>query len=1174
MKAGGSSTHGGINAQDWSAISLFLQYIVYVDFDYIGFEQPQLKDFNLVFTSGKKIICESKKMVVTYADVKEILDGVDENDMGERDEIIIICEGVSKEFKGDLEWYKYFKESKKRLEKKGFKESHFKLLKKLSFYQISREQSQKVAYGLFAKLLGMWIPEKSLQEMVDSIVIQKVYFGSEAGKKYSRRDFYNDIEYRKKEIIAESGYYCAEEGKIKQIEELYQSLKKPGHKKDWSVSAIKSLAGSPDIHYLTIKKLKEKNSLDLEIWDTLWKASVNSAFSFEVMDIFQKNSNSTVNQGYLVEFLPKIIGKIIDPYRERFYQVDIAKICKEILSNTRLYDAQIFLIIQQLLDNDLTSSLYTRTIQGERWEDEEICRVLKELFVKSELNKLKQAIVNFIFKKFNLIEDSGEYWHFAPREVFEILKIYANTNPAEKILEIKRLFVQQLDHAEKRKYGRKCKYKGQESWSFSGDRHFVTYVLEPVLTDYYNRNPLKAWKYILENCITRDIKKFSTEHPDFMNRIALTVLVKEYKEGKNKEDAFNVLSDFIKMPTIPTKSNLILDTANKLNLSNDDKWKLIEAQLNYPPFKGLPLEKTEEIVIQLASEGYAQAIEKVANWSQNVDYNKRKGFGGVNVIDTVPNLLKNSTQMKAIKIMKDYLNSDYFIKELDTFKVWKIAEMITDIFRSNYSEGKKIIEEIWNQKPLTENQQNVLSSVIGDIARDDTFIENIYLDILSKWLDECKDSLQEFRKIFPNANNRESFISFGEKMADLYLYDGVLRLAKLFIDDPSPTIINDVDDPKGESNLHEKIKNGEYVNSLSGVRARVCFLLEKVVILQGRNYIPEVISMVKKLVNDPNYFVRASACLVVERLMRFRNSFIPNAQHERFLSIETEEEICGIAKNLLNNEENQNIPQIMKNIVFVIDHFRTLNESDAIKIFKTIIKTNDKEAISEAMHIFLLYAEFRKDFFKKDLYKNMYGETKWKELNKYDGGKFKKLFIEYLRSKKILPRIKSHFAWMLWHLPKNIELEIGLKITYEYFPFLISEYSKDAYRSLYYFINDYNESHYKQCISLWKEAVKIEREYLEATLNEENFHELHWLPYHYNGKILCLILDNEGKYEFFRWLDYLLDYPQKVLIANDLNLVVDQLVSLPVNNGTKRLFDKLVTRQPQFFDTRMAWLEK
>jgi len=1173
MKRGGSSTHGGVNAQDWAAISLFLQYISYTDFDYIGLEQPNLKDFNLVFTSGKKIICESKKQTLTYADIKEILDGVDENDFNDRDEIIIVCEGVSKELKQDLEWYKYLEANKEKLVKKGYLEKHFKLLPKLSFYEVKKEENEKIAYGLFTKLFGMWIPESSLKEMVDSLVLQNIYYGSEEAKKYHKKDFFSEIERRKKEIAAESGYYNEEESKIKHIETVYSALKQPGHKKDWSISAIKSLTASPDLHYLTIKKLKDAKDLDLTIWNQFWKATLNGAFSLEVMDIFQNNSHIPENQQYLIDLFPTVIGTIVDSFRDRFYQVDIAKTCSKIFSTTDKYNLQIFEILKQLLGSDNDSYLYIKNRQDDSWEEEEICNILRDLFTKSNDPKLQQNIIEYLFQKFNLVDDSGEYWHHSPGSLFEILKIYAESNTEEKIEELKVLLVNQCDAAEKKRYGSKSNYNGSESWSFANDRHYVDQVLEPALCKYYDNQPEKAWSYVTK-CVVRDQKKISKDTPDFMNRMALTMLLNEYKNGTHQDEALEILIDFINMTTIPSKVGLILVKANQIDLPADKKWKLIEAQLNYPPYKGYPIEETESCVNELAKKGYSTAVELLAKWAQDPKYNESKGIVGPSAIETVPQLINNpATKVRGLQMMKDYLNSDHFINNLGTFKVWDIAKAIVEILRSDYQEGKSLLEEIWSKQPLSKNQQAVISSVLNNITNEDgKLVTKLYTDLISKWFDDCKDSPEAFRNFFTLSDDRESFISFGDKLADLRNYDAVMRIVQLLINDPSPQIENE-DGTDDDSNLHQKIIKGEYTSSLRGVRARICFLLQKVIILPGRDYIPRVIPLVASLSQDENYYVRSTACFPLELLMRQRNTYISEETHERFLTVKDAEAIEKIAWDMFNDEENHKLPQVLKDIVGVANKFRNLSEEEAINIFETLTSIGDKKAISDAVDMFLFYAEYRKECFKNEKLKVIYGEDKWKQLNKYDGSKFKKLFIEYLGNKDTLVDVKSHFAWLLRKMPEDSSGK-GFKLALEYFPYLLNEYHQRTFVSLYSFIEKNLEDFYKECISLWKTAIEKEKDFISKELNDSNLHEMHWWPYHHNGMILKQIAENEGESEFLKWLNALLDYPDKILILNDTEEVSQKLISLPVNDETKKVFEKFVTRFPSFFEAMKQWLEK
>ncbi len=85
---------------------------------------------------------------------------------------------------------------------------------------------------------------------------------------------------------------------------------------------------------------------------------------------------------------------------------------------------------------------------------------------------------------------------------------------------------------------------------------------------------------------------------------------------------------------------------------------------------------------------------------------------------------------------------------------------------------------------------------------------------------------------------------------------------------------------------------------------------------------------------------------------------------------------------------------------------------------------------------------------------------------------------------------------------------------------------------------------------------------------------MHWWPYHYNGKILLKIAELEGEKEFLKWLRKLSEYPEGVIIANDLNIVIDHLATININNQSKLIFEKLAANHPEYFEKMKEWLTR
>jgi hypothetical protein len=139
MKKSGQYNYAGINAQAWASMSLFLQYLRDPKFSYLHLEDPGFQDFNLVFSDGKKIICESKNRQTPFSfpHLKEILQNLIKNNVvGDKDEILIISPRVNRSLASGVEHVKYFDQIKNTFRKKGYSASEINLLEKVKFWTV------------------------------------------------------------------------------------------------------------------------------------------------------------------------------------------------------------------------------------------------------------------------------------------------------------------------------------------------------------------------------------------------------------------------------------------------------------------------------------------------------------------------------------------------------------------------------------------------------------------------------------------------------------------------------------------------------------------------------------------------------------------------------------------------------------------------------------------------------------------------------------------------------------------------------------------------------------------------------------------------------------------------------------------------------------------------------
>jgi hypothetical protein len=977
-KTGGKATYKGINAQSWAALSLFLQYVRSSNLDHIAFEQDELKDFDLVFSSGKKIICESKTERVTHGVIKGILDSlIDNKKVGTDDEILIICQDLSPDAQGDVENVKYFEEIKEKLKKKGFTDQHLELLPKIKFWKVDQDTNEFIVTTLLAEILGAWFPDTTFDEIVSKILIDQVYKGSQVGKTFTREEFYKQIDERKKQVQDDAGYKDEQKEKLERIDRLLSAIHKPTSR-DWCNNEITLLTTTPDLYYLTIKKLDSLPSLNLPQWDNLWKAAARGTFSLNVFDIFQKNVNDPENQEYLINFLPTVIERLLSFYRQEFIVVDIVKICSAILDQTRKYDKQIFEILKSLIEINTKEVFFLKKLDRKEWEQEQTTEALKKLYENTD-EGVKNEIVAFIVSFFDLVSDDGQFWHHTPDDIFKILKLHVEADIESRILSLSELLSKQYERFYKR-FGRQSIYEGWEHMGFtSTDRHFITHILQPILIQYYSANPDAAWKFITEKLITTKQDSVSSEKPDYLNRASIPVIISAYLNPKYQNEALAIIKDFVEMQKgIPHKTELIYKQIGGDAFSDDQKWELVKLQLDYEPYKDIPAnDHVEKIVSELANKGHEEALATLEAWGKNPEYNKFRGVLEGNITSNVPGLLANpKTKSRGIAILREFLNSDYFINKQGEWDVWQTARVLSQVLVEDFDEGKAIIQEIWSLDSLTHNQQIVITNSINDIENNDNLITRICDEIVSSWLTDCRDDVKLFIAKIPDVQSRLSIVRYGDKLAQAKGYEGAIRIAKFFIDDPNPTLENDPDDPEGKHNIHEQVKKGKDVNEITTIRASVAWILQKVALLPGRSYIPEVLPLIEKLSQDENYYVRAYACIPLEQLMQQRHTVLPTNRTERFLDIKVANKIERIAYAMLRNKENWDLEQIMMGVLRVFYNVRSITAEEAKEILSTFLETKNDKIIEEARNLFIYFAEFRASAVNEETLKHIYSKER------------------------------------------------------------------------------------------------------------------------------------------------------------------------------------------------------
>ncbi len=1210
MNNKGRDTTKGIIYQQWAAMALFLQYLRNEKFNYIHLEAPGSQDFDLVFTDNKKIICEAKDWSTNFSctHLLPVLKNISKKkSISENDEILLVGSSISDKLINDVENYKYWPAQLKSSFKQ-YSAMELELLPRVRFWQINKANLQRIGYALFAELVGIWLPEEDLKDKVKSILIDKVFEKAAGSSLYTKTEFLAKLKSIsltsiRRSTIFNKMYRTFEE----QFSNIIEDIKK--HRKPrWGDYERTALTAQPDTMFFVLDQIK-KEKIDLSAWSELWEAVSFYPYYFRLFDIFDENIDVQSNQDYILSFIKKKICQARGFYGTDFFETDIVKLISKIIEQDKKFLDKTLEVTRELLAYyEKDDYFYIKNNRDIEYRKKEVCGLLHKIYGKGN-NALKKEIYELIINSFNLVQDEGEFYHYIPRDIFDILYEHLISDWKkfeEKFIDLSRKLAEQHDKFYK-KFGKNVRFKG---WDLMGgvsshwgdsykvfDKHFVRLILKRSLRDYYGKHKIRAWKFIVNKCII-PAQKVSKKDPDFLNRSALYVVLDRYKEMSKKtyRQAFDILQEFILCRKgIPHKSELIYQ-ALLGDFPEDKKWALVKivADKDKPPSNPF----VGQIVSELADKGHKEAREILVKWIKNPDYSAKAEFWGPGPIQNISQFLDSSLD-NAIKMFKEYINGDYFINKLDEFDAYKVAGLLNRILKKKFAVGLEILNEIGNIKRPSKNQQILLcfsfleskSNKTNEIA----FLEKMYAKFIDGFLNKLDNDMDKIYNKLPHSNAREVFVQFAEELAKHKKIKEALRIIKTFVDDKDPFMPGeDPEDRKGQYSKHKEIENGQTIIAISSVRGWCGWALAHCVVLEGRDYLQGdkgIINLVKKLTQDKNHYVKLMACFALSQLVRCRLKHLPSDQNRLFFNDKKEtalrmaKKVEKTAFDLLKSistlsddvQKSINVQKALaKNVLMTLDKICAINEKDAWKLVN-IIKKLPNEVISDTAPFMIYYAEIRKDLFKNW---NWTTPGLYDDLQDFDDSKFKILLKETMLKNATT---RSAFSWEFYRLTDSALRKVttvlsyskAFKMSLKYMKKLISEYDYRTFKNVYRFIEDNitQRGKFDICYNLWKKCLEKERTAMKKSVAEGNLSKIPSWPFYKNDKMLERIKNKKGDKAFLDSLEFLSKYPRESSLG-DIRKAVVLLKKFPRDNEQiKRIFTNLVERNSKFYDDRKEWLE-
>jgi hypothetical protein len=1213
MNTSGQNNYKGVNAQAWAAMSLFLQFLKDNNFLYIQLEAPGFQDFNLVFKDRRKIICESKarSRKISYADLKKIISSIlSKKTINDRDEILIICTKLDSKLADDVEHMKYWSNFvSPKFKKKKFTDQEIIALEKVRFWVINTQANHLVVYSLFSELIDFWLPEDDLEAKTDSILVRDIYEGSSNGEIFTREDVLKKIKNIRELAVKYSGYFddakVQLEIQFKNILDALENSRSPV----WSGGQLAAISAKPSLISFLLDRLLQKKIKKLSDWNDILQLYKIYRFSFNLSQIFEKNISTEENKKFILEFLHFRAKSLRRFYQSDFFDIDVVKIVKKIIEdkNGKKYLDKSFNLIKDLITPEDKGLFYLKDSGYDhgKWEKEEICKLLHKIYSIGG-SDIEKKTFNLITNVFNIIEDDGQFNHYSPKEVFDILIDWINkgANKKDFLNRFERLIKEVVNQYDKF-YKTYSKNKGFDGWehsgggiSFSGshhvyDRHFVN-VFTNAIDKYYAKNEKDCWNFIKERCLSKTdkktknkiiIKPVSKQRPDFLNRSVYHIVLKRYASAdkKTSREVFEILKELILSERgIPHKSDLIYQAVVGSGLIDDKKWRLVELTTKKC---GVPVNPfVEQIVTNLAKNGHTKAKAELKKWFASPDYYKHRLLE-IDSVSSIRAFLDVDIDF-SVELFKSFLKSEYVKSEKgDTFGAYDVAGLLHDILNKDYAKGLKILRDLEGEKKLNKSQQIIFAYSLfnnrgNDQATDLTFLNKIYKDVLDPYLKSVGNDIKKIYQRFSDDGCRSAFVQFAVRLAAYKQIDMAIRIIKVFIDDPDPYLSGkDPNDKEDKYNEHKRIEHGEEPSTITSVRGWCGWALMKCPILEGRNQLNEIIKLVKKLSEDKNYYVVHMTCFALGQLARNRLTVLPSDRNTLFFNDDKEKalkmskKVERVAFDLLDRLASWpvNVQKAMtKSILHAFDPIRSLNEADSWKLVTNLRKL-PIEAIDEAASLFIYLAEFRRHAYRKWRFSlpGLYDDL---GPGKFNGKRFKKATKEIIRDmQKQDPDSCFKFAASVEHLMREIAVKENKvdeyeKIALEYFNFMTDKYAHNIYNLIYRTIEkklqEKDTKHLDDWYELLLKCFRNEAIFYEEIKKTGKLSEVRWYPTLYHSRILELVNEKMGKDKFMEVAKIFFSFPNEIDL-HETDAIVSAVNELSKSDkDAKKIIKNLFNRNP------------
>lgn len=1150
MSKAGQSVFRGLNYQSMSALLLFLLKLDDSNFESVTLEDDKWEDFTLNFSSGKKIVCESKnyKSPLSRANIESILSSIQSRDreIAHQDEIWIICPQVESGLIEAINASKFYSIPGSNPLAANFTEEQIKLLERTTFQLFPGEAFlEEELETYFPSHLGYWLPDTEIKALLSKVLIEHVYLKSSKGAIFSRVDLSNVISSYIADKVSMNSDYDVEKTAIRvQYSAVLEKIRWRDHKH--LIQELTLLSSRPTLMLITLDTISELEDLNLREWNYMYSRLIGRQYAFPIIRSFARSLDSLENSKYVVEFLTEHVASITSQISDRYLKSYVLEMIAELIEKHPSLASDVLTFISVFLENRGREFFDLATSDKNYIEKSAISKLLLRLFLT--LGKTKHSakqIVILAAKHFSLTQDDGDHLIYTPASIFDLVKQYLVQDFAGNFEHLLSLLV--ADFKQTKFYS--GAFSGWEIYggSVSGlgnqyslaDRYFISAVLRPAARQYLDEGGEEAWNFLKSRFVARNIDEVCEAKPDFLGRAIVPLLLERYPVSEDADEIMGILKDQVLMEQgIPGKHEVIFQELNiQGQFPLDAKWELARTFITrYPTYQSPFL---EQLVMTLCMNDHVESLEALGRWVADPAYKGIRIGKTLFTSEGVLKLLTLPSETKAYKkgfeMIRTYLGSDEFLNDKDTRDLVEISQNIAKILSEDFDTGLAILQEMVKvSRELSSSEQLFVGHVLESVPKEDPgLLLRIFREFVQPlFLVDLGANTIQIQTRFPEAYARQLVVQFAEHLASAKLFEEALSLAYLFVGDSDPSVENSPDDPDGMWNYHSRILAGEDTPIITTVRGHVAWLLNAFCVADAQSHLLTAYELTSNLTRDPNLYVRVQSTFPLTSLAANRHTYLPGTNRsQRFMTVELARKIEMLAFEMLTDDINRENDVVLEHLLKVFSQLRTLNEDEAKCVLDSFVGLSARDSRPGVSALIVYYAHFRQSAFSNSKYQELFGPTLFTELNSFNPHDFVNLLMESIIEGT--ENLRAGIAWQLWQLPKseNQDFEEMFALSLRYFKVLAQKYSHDAYSSLQYFLKDFIDIKTNECLTLWKECSEIERDFLNA--NVDTITPGGWWPFHENADFMNRLLALERKDDYCQMLMIFLGFPKRFEIGID-----------------------------------------